>query len=159
MTRKTSGMPDRDGFERAFLQPESVAPFIGWFRNKFFGRVTLRLIGLVANAAAFLCRQTAPSCISKLNIARTSRNDVDVLVVRELDREVRLRRLALRGRIEQFPRIRERVTRLFHFSSLKVPGLDTSAITAQFGAPKPVSGFSRIEASHKQARINAFFEQ
>jgi len=112
VTRETRRVAEGDGLERAFLQPERIAYCRRRFREIFIRRLTLRLHCLVANRAALLggCRaapgsvsENTPGCVRRLA------DDVDVLVVRERDCEVREGSLPLRRQVENFARIRERV--------------------------------------------------
>ncbi len=127
MTRKTSGVPGRNGFESSFFQPESIAQFRGRLGQIFIVGFSLRLIRLVTNRAAFFARRFSfrrERCIDERAVAYSLnvvlRHDFDVFVVRKRNGEIRRVPLSFGGFVENLARIRERMARAVAGSRIRV---------------------------------------
>src|SRR5687767_4375317 len=116
MTGKTLRMTNRDSFERSFFQPECVAQFRGRLSYIFVGGITLRLVGLMTNRATFLARYfgfwVGKRRFSPLSVPIfVPADDFDVLVVGEKDLKIGHVSFSFHSRIENFSRIRKRMSR------------------------------------------------
>lgn len=117
MTRKTARVPDRRSFKSSFFEPERVAQFGGRLCQKFvFGRA-LRFICLMADRAA-LAFLRGGAFETRVDEQRAVQgffglaDDPDVFVVRKRDLKIRGGGgFAFRRQIENFARVRKRMTR------------------------------------------------
>lgn len=89
-------------FECTFLQPELVAPIYRGLNHEFLGRITLRHLRLVTNAAAFFGHISRCPCrISELHGSRGILGyDVHMLVMGKRYDEIRCGGFTLRRSIE-----------------------------------------------------------
>ena len=112
VTGKTGRVTDRDGFECSFLYPERVTERRRWLGQIFVARFTLRPHRGMTDGAAFFGSTAGGKrggCENRPGTARSG-NDIDVLLVRERDLEIRRRGLSLRGQIKYLSRIRKRMS-------------------------------------------------
>lgn len=101
VAREAYRVSARRSSERPLLQPESiVGQTFGWLRHELVIRIALRLIKLMADAAAF-----------RVGLFAFAFDHLDVLVVREVDGELRHNDLPARRFIERFAEARKRIAR------------------------------------------------